>query len=132
MKPSIPRLAASAAALLLALSPLPILAVRLLSDIDLHGWNYCGAYGGASSGNPVTTMDDDLDCHRRSLQSHRSVASAPIVPAVAEPRLRGPVFHLHTPVPFVAIRTIPTRNPERGSRPPGGDRGVGSAPRQWR
>ena len=55
-------------------------------------------------------MDDDLDCHRRPLQSHRPVAFAPSVPAVAEPCLRGPVFHLHTPVSFVTIRMIPTRN----------------------
>ena len=108
MKPSIPRLAASAAALLLALSLLPILAVRLLPAIDLHRWNYCGAYGGASSGNPLTTLDDDLDCHRRPLQSHRSLAPAPIAPAVAEPRLRGAVSHLCAPVSFVAIRTMPT------------------------
>ena len=55
-------------------------------------------------------MDDDLDCHRRPLQSHRSITSAPFVPAVVEPCVRGPVFYLHTPVKFVAIRTTPTRN----------------------
>ena len=105
MKPSIPRLAASAAALLLALSLLPIWpAGYYLLLTYVVGITAVFMVVRAQEIRSQQWMID-LDCRRRPLQSNRSIATAPIALPVAEPRLRGSVSHLSAPVSFVAIRT---------------------------
>ena len=104
MKPSIPRLAASAAALLLVLSLIPIWpSGYYLLLTYLVGITAVFMVVRAQEIR-VTTMDDDLDCHRRPLQSHRSLAPAGTALPVRESRLRGAFSHLCTPISFVTVR----------------------------